>query len=318
MQTPVRWLLVVAAVALVAGLLVVWWGALGTQPGSGTEVGSRTTLVIGSVSADAADDVEEYQPIADYLAARLDSFGYTAGEVVVAPTTVEMARLIRQGHVDLYIDSPFPTFAVDQLTRSEPLVNRWKSGVEKYRTVIYTPARGGVTTIDGLKGRVVAFDHPASTSGYFLPKAALLQVGYTLREVTGPTAAVEPAEIGYYFVGDDSELMEAVATGQAVAGAQNQTQLEEYIEENGGDYEYLLATPEVYRHVVTAAEHLDPAVRAAIQNVLATMHTHEAGQALLKEFKKTSRFTAFEPTPAAAYAGIEELLPLVEQEIIGH
>lgn len=312
-----RWLIIVAVVALAAAALFLWWGASGTGRDGAAEVASRTTLVIGSVSEDVADDVEEYQPIADYLVAQLASFGYTAGEVVVAPTTVEMARLIRQGQVDVYIDSPFPTFAVDQLTRSEPLVNRWKKGVEKYRSVIYVPAATGLTRVDQLQGRVMAFDHPASTSGYFLPKAALLQEGYTLRKVSGPEAVVPPDEIGYYFPGGDKDMMQAVALGEVIAAAQNQSELEEFIEEHGGEYRYLLTTPYVYRHVVTAAEHLDPAVRAAIQEVLVTMHTHEAGQALLKGFKKTARFTAFEPTPAAAYAGIEELLPLVEQEIIG-
>ncbi|MBI4022111.1 MAG: phosphate/phosphite/phosphonate ABC transporter substrate-binding protein [Candidatus Andersenbacteria bacterium] len=315
MSGPWRALVGLAVVALAAvGLL--WWSSTG-EPRREPEQAVRATLVIGSVSQDVEDDVVEYQPMADYLAQQLASFGYVAGEVAVAPTTVEMARLVRQGKVDLYIDSPFPTFAVDQLTRSEPLVNRWKSGVETYRAVVYTRADSGVTSVGKLAGRVIAFEHPASTSGYFLPKAVLLEQGYTLREVDGPAAEVPPSEIGYYFVGGDNELMEAVAKGEAVAGAQNETQLQEFIDEQGGEYRFLLTTPSVFRHVVTAAEHLDPMVREAIKETLVTMHTDEQGQALLAAFKKTAKFTPFEPTPAAAYAGIEELLPLVEKEIVG-
>lgn len=315
MVSPWRLLVIVAVAAVAVVVAVVWRGTAVDEPGSQVPV-ARTTLVIGSVSVDAEDDIEEYQPIADYLVKRLAGFGYTAGEVVVAPTTTAMAELIRQGRIDLYVDSPFPTFAVDQLTRSVPLVNRWKSGVEKYRAVIYTLEDSGVASVGDLAGRVVAFDHANSTSGYFLPKAVLLEAGYTLREVAGPAAAVPPTEIGYYFAGKDGDLMDAVADGVAIAGAQNETELQEYVAEHGGRYRFLLTTPEVYRHVVTAAEHLDPTVREAVRDTLVKLHTHDEGRALLKAFKKTARFSPFEPTPSAAYTGIEELLGLVESEII--
>lgn len=307
------WAAVVIVVLLVAGWL--WYGMwqTGTAPG----VAARTTLVLGSVSSDVEGDVAEYQPLADYLARALTTYGYTGGEIVVASSVAEMGRLIREGKVDLYIDSPFPTFAVDQLTRSEPLVNRWKGGVEKYRAVIYTRADSGLAAVDDLKGRVLAFEHPQSTSGYFLPKAALLEAGYTLRAVEGPAAAVGAGEIGYFFAGEDDVLMEMVASGVAVAGAQSEVDVQEYAQERGDRYRFLLTTPFVYRHVVTVARHVDPVVREDIRDILTTLHTYEEGKTLLAAFRKTTQFTPFEPTSDAAYVGVRELLPLVEREIIG-
>jgi len=279
----------------------------------------RVTFVIGSVSNDIEDDLEEYGPVADYIAINMAEFGYVGGEVVVAPSVAEMAKLMRRGEVDVFIDSPFPTFAVDQLAQSAPLVNRWKKGVEKYQTAIFTRRDSGVESLDDLRGKVMVMDHPESTSGYFLPKTELLKRGYTLRQVAGPVSPVSADEIGYYFTNDDSDLVDAVVNGVVAAGAQNDNELFDQLEELGeepGAYPVLLTSNSVYRHVVTASSYMDPAVREALVTLLVGMDKDEVGQAILKDFKKTKRFTPFEPTPQAAYEGINELVGLVEDEII--
>ena len=311
-------LLVLTILAVVIVAVLVWSEQVGNRTAPGAAA-PRTTFVIGSVSFDAADDIEEYQPIADYIVNQLQQFGYTKGKVVVTKSAAQMAQLMRRGEVDLYIDSPFPTFAVDQLAGSEPLLNRWKKGVEKYHAVVFVKKSSGIDTLDDLLGKMIIFDHPESTSGDFLPKASLLQQGYVLTEKRSLTDTVGPNEIGYFFANDDAALVNAVVAGTVPAGAQNESELIERLadaNEQITDYTFLLTTPSVYRHVVTASKDLDPEVKRVIVDLLETMHTDPAGQALLKQFKKTKKFTPFEPTSAAAYKSIENLLPLVEQEII--
>ncbi len=307
--------LILAAVVL-GGL---WWWQYADLDINSDGGGARATFVIGSVSVDSEDDIKEYQPLADYLASELAEFGYQGGEVVVVKSAAEMAKLMRRGRVDLYIDSPFPTYAVDQLAESEPLVNRWKKGVEKYRTVLFVKKTSGVKDLNDLRGRVIAFDHPESTSGYFLPKASLLELGFKLTEVAGPEATVGLDEIGYYFVMDDLELVKSVVDGTVVAAATNENETVETLGELGEqvkNYTYLLTTPYVYRHVVTAGGHLDSRVKEHAIKDLINLDKTEEGRALLKKFKKTKKFTPFVPNPEAAYSGIEELLGLVENEII--
>lgn len=312
--------IVVGILILLAFFLTgLWWQIYWSEIVGSVPSEHRTSLVIGSVSEDVEDDFKEYQPIADYLARKLQSFGYTKGEVKVASSAVEMAQWMRRGEVDLYIDSVFPIFAVDRFSGSQPLVNRWKKGVEKYHTVIFTRRDSGINTIADLQGKIIIFDHPDSTSGYFLPKSMLIESGFNLREVGGPGEEVGLDEIGYYFAYGDKKLVGAVVQGLAVAGAQNQAEVEEIVGDLGGstkDYRYLLTSPDVYRHIITANKKLDESIRAEAVQALKELEQTEEGKELLKEFKKTTRFTTFEPDYRQAYGGIENLLELVEKEII--
>lgn len=283
-----------------------------------TQPKPRETIVIGTVSQDVVGAAEEYRPIADYLAEQLAEHSIKAGRVKIASRTTEMAQWMRQGKVDLFIGSPFPAFAVDQLARSEPLVSRWKKGAEKYHAVIFAKKESGITSPDELKGKTIAFINKDSTSGYLLPKAELLNRGFTLTEVEGPSSQVNPDEIGYYFALSDNALVKAVMDNTTSAAAHNESELRILMEKDGekiGDYIFLLTTADVYRHIVTVNRHLDPAIKEKIRSALLNLHTTPEGQEILQSAKDTTRFSDFDP-PQSAYKGIEELVELVEQEII--
>ena len=307
---------IIAAIFLTIGFL--WQSIKTTIEDMSIEPEERNTLIIGSVSPDVEDDIEEYQPFTDYIVKQLANPEITTGKVEVAASAAEMAQWMRQGKIDIFLDSPFPTFAVDHLARSAPLVNRWKKGVEKYHAVIFVRKDSGITSLDGLKGKILAFDHKDSTSGYLLPKAELISRGYSLQEVQGPNDQVGPNEIGYYFLLSDNKLVKAVIEGTVAGAAQNEAEMRERIEENGekiSDYAILFTTQDVYRHVVTASRFLDSDLKNEIKNILLNMDKTEEGQEVLKKFKKTTKFTPFDP-PESAYTGISELVGLVENEII--
>lgn len=72
-------------------------------------------ITIGSISNEPGSEIETFQPFADYRAGQLTDSGIGRGRVVVARDIDGMAKLIADGAVDLYFDSPFPMLAMKRL-----------------------------------------------------------------------------------------------------------------------------------------------------------------------------------------------------------
>ena len=137
-------------------------------------------IKVGTITNTPKKEVEKYQPFADYLASHLKDQGIKLGEVVMASSISEMASLLKTGEIDLYVDSPFPVLEIEALSGAKPLLRRWKKGVAEYRSVIFVRKNGGINSLEDLKGKMIAFEDPFSTSGYFLPKATLMQAGIVI------------------------------------------------------------------------------------------------------------------------------------------
>ena len=122
------------------------------------------------------------------------------------------------GTLDIYIDSAFPILAVQEISDSQIIARRWKGGDENYRSTYITLRDSGIDRIEDFKGKVLAFEHRESTSGFVLPAGTLIQQGFTLREVDCPDAPVDRDEIGYYFAQDEENTV-VLLMGGLVAGA---------------------------------------------------------------------------------------------------
>ena len=287
------------------------------------EIPRAAILVIGTIGVDAEEKAgkeEEFRQLVDYVGRELGAYGIRKGELVIAESPVKMATLMRQGKVDIFIDSVFPAFVVNKLAGSEPFLSRWKSGVEKYHAVIFTKSDSGITSLDDLKGKMITFAHPASTSRYFLPKSHLLERGYTLTEKSNPTDQVAPDEIGYYF-SDYRKVntLEDVLSGVAAAASMKESDLDESLEELGearGTVRIISNTIDVFRHLVVVRRDLDPELKVALQEVLVAMDKTPEGQVVLKEFNKTKKFALFEPDGDEVFQAMRQHVELVEKEIV--
>jgi len=286
------------------------------------EIPREAILVIGTVVPNPEEHEKkrnEYQSFLDYVVSQLGAHGIARGEVVLAQTPVEMAKFLRQGKVDLYNDTAFPSYIAYELAEAELLVNRWKKGVEKYHSTIFVRRGSGITSLDDLKGRMIAFEDPGSTSAYFLPKAELLKRGFTLTEKLTPADPVAPDEIGYYFSMSDEQVVADVMDGTAAAGAQQEAEILEYLRDTGqaeNSAALLLVTRAIYRSMVLVRGDLNPELKAALKQLLLGMDQTPEGLAVLKQFRKTAGFGEFEPSPEAALDSIEELSRFVEKEIV--
>ena len=146
---------------------------------------SPRTLTLGLVFQGAREPVEKhFRPLVDYAASKISPTGQTKGAVIIAPSPGQMMKLLEEKRVDFYMESAYPTYLINRLGAAKLLLRRWKGGIADYRSVIFTSKERGIARLEDLRGKMIAFEDPGSTSGYFLPKLLLLKKGLYVVEKT--------------------------------------------------------------------------------------------------------------------------------------
>jgi phosphonate transport system substrate-binding protein len=268
-------------------------------------------LHIGSISMEPTAEIKKFLPLARYLAQQLQSEGIDDGKVIVADSIPRMAALLKEGKVDLYLDSPYPVVAVSRLAGSQLLLRRWKRGVGEYHAVLFARQESGVSQLEDLKGKMIALERPFSTTGYFLPKMVLAQKGLHVvpkREATDP---VDPDEVGYVFSGSDESTMVWVMRHKAQAGAVDNHSFRREAREHLPTLRILYQTDALPRQIVSYRPTLSPLLVARIKAVLLQMDQLEEGKKVLHIFEET---TKFDDIPEHAMDSLLQFKQFVETE----
>src|SRR5262249_14829565 len=79
-----------------------------TMPATGAA--TKNTLILADISDSPSKRIAAFQPLADYLGAHLGKFGINTGSVKIAPDFPTMIQWMKSEQVDIYFDSPYPTF----------------------------------------------------------------------------------------------------------------------------------------------------------------------------------------------------------------
>lgn len=269
-------------------------------------------IVLGDISDDPTEVIEGTQPLADYLASQLGDYGITEGQVRIASSTDEMAKLLADGEVDLYFDSTYPATLISDQAGAKVILRRWRFGVDEYQGVIFASIASGIESIDDLPGHIVAMDAPYSTSGFLLPAVHLMENGLTL---TGKKSYGDPVandEIGFVFSYDDSNTLQWVLSGLTDAGVTDDYNFDvAFPEDAKAQLVELARTEYTPRQVAVIRSGLDEELVQAIVQVLTTMHETEAGAAALEPFQ-TSKFDEFPQGIDVASARMREMMELVQ------
>ena len=249
------------------------------------------SLTLGLVSGTSQKEIEaHFQNFVRYVARKLGSGPDTEGKVVIVPTALQMAKLLEEKKIDFYLESPYPTYLINKQGAAVLLLRRWKSGMAEYRGLIFSKKDSETNRLEQLRGKMIAFEDPGSTSGYFLPKVLLLKKGFLLSEKPRPDAKVGPKEIGYVFASTDVNVVNLVLSKRVAAGAFSDDDYGALDGNRKADITILAQTDLFPRHLVSVRKDLDPTVKNRLREVFLSMHQDDEGRSVMQQTDNTTKF----------------------------
>ena len=298
--------------AVIALVLLSAFAGPGCRPQDGREAGpsaakaaATNPITLGDVEADEPlRRVRWIQPLADHLAENLADSGIDGGRVVVARGLDEMARFLREGTVDVYLDSPLPTLAVVRASESRIILRRWVRDQPEYWSLFLTHKDSGLQGPGGLDGRTVAFQERHSTTGFLLPVHTLIERGYQIRTVSEPARRTPPGQIGCFFSGDEENSIQLLLTNAVAAAVVSNQDFEELPSQLKKNLRILDSTPSVPRQLVSVRPGLDPALVGRIRQLLLRL-TDEDRARLAAKVDGGGWTWRFDELPPASLARLE-------------
>jgi phosphonate transport system substrate-binding protein len=250
------------------------------------------TLFLGIVSEiNSTQIADHFSDFARYVAAKLTAASDVEGKVVVAPTPFQLARLIEQKRVDFYMESPYPTYLVNHVQGvARLLLRRWKGGMAEYRSLIFTKRNGEINRLEDLRGKIVVFEDPESTSGHFLPKSLLTRKGFKFTDKSRFDPYASPTDVGYVFAYSQDKLLDWVLTKKAAAGAFSDDDFAKLGEKKRADLIILAQTEPLPRHLVSVRKDFAPELADRLEKILLSMHENDQGRRILKKTDNTTKF----------------------------
>jgi phosphonate transport system substrate-binding protein len=259
------------------------------QPPGGSEA---KTITLGIVAATNQKEIEaHFQDFVRYLARKLSSRSKIEARIVLAPTQSRLATLLTERKTDFYMESPHPTHMINNVYGAgKLLLRRWKGGMADYHASIFTDRNGETKRLEDLKGKIIAFEDPESTSGYFLPKLLLTKRGFKLLRKTQIEADVTRGEVGYIFAGSQNELVDLVLTKKVAAGAFSNDDYASLNESKKSEIAILAETASLPRHLVSIRKNLAPVLARGLEKTLLSMHQDPEGRLILQNTDGTTKF----------------------------
>ena len=257
------------------------------------QTASMKTLTMGVVYHSAPEPVaEHFRPLVEYTARKLAPTGAIKSTVSVAANTTQLIELLEQGRMDFYLESPFPTYLINRTGTGRLLLRRWKGGMSEYRGVIFTSKAGRITRLEDLRGKMIAFEDPGSTSGYFLPKLLLFEKRFWVAEKPDLSAKVGGSEIGYIFAGSEKNIVKLVLEEKVAGGAISNDDFANLDETTKARLSTLVVSGSVPRHLVSVRRSLPESVIKRLKEILLSMDKDDEGQKILRRTDDTTKFDA--------------------------
>ena len=278
-------------------LLALFLLALGSPAAGQTPQKPITaTITLGIVAETHQKEIEaHFRDFMRYVARKISPATALEGKVVVTSTLPDLAKLLGQRTVDFYMESPYPTYVVNNVHGAGTLLlRRWKSGMADYRSLIFTHRKSGIQRLDDLREKMIAFEDPESSSGYFLPKLFLQRNGFKLAEKPGPDANVGAAEVGFVFAGSQENLVDWVLTKKTAAGAFSNDDHAALDEKKRNDILVLAQTELLPRHLLSVRKDMPLGLVGRLEKTLLAMHEDAEGRKILQN---TDATTKFDPLP---------------------
>jgi phosphonate transport system substrate-binding protein len=250
-------------------------------------------LVFGRVFDDPVRAIRDRQEFVDYLARKLTPIGITGGKIMVVEKIHMLAQALKEGKVDLFHDSVVPTLVLSKRAGTVPILRQWKYGEADYAGLIVVKKDSGINSLADLKGKVIAFEEPHSTSATVLPRMLLEENKLKLMQVKTP-GSVKPDTVGYTY-GSDGNGVNVLITGRADAATTIHREFSRLKPEIRDSLKVLGTTVTTPRTLVAVRKDLAPKLLKELKEILLNMDKDPEGQEVLKRSQNTTKFDEIPP-----------------------
>jgi phosphonate transport system substrate-binding protein len=250
-------------------------------------------LVFGRIQDNPVRAIRDRQEFVDYVAKKLAPLGITGGKVLVVEKISQLVRAVKEGEVDLFHDSVAATVVLSKWSGSIPILRQWKYNEAEYDGVILVKKNSGINALTGLKGKVLAFDEPHSTSAHILPRMILTENKLKLVQVVVP-GRVESDAVNYLHSSDDN-APHLLISGRVDAAATSYREFQALRPEIQDGVKVIARSMSVPRQIISIRKDLDPKIVTALKEILIKMEKNPEGQAVLNRQQGT---TNIDPIPS--------------------
>ena len=250
-------------------------------------------LVFGRVHDDPVRSIRDRQEFVDYMAKKLAPLGISGGRILVVEKMQALSQALKDGKVDLFHDSVVPTLMLSKWAGSVPILRQWKYGEADYEGVIVVQKNSGINSLADLKGKVIAFEEPHSTSASILPRMLLEENKLKLEQVKSPGTA-KPDSVGFIY-GADGSSVNVLMTGRVDAATTITREIERLKPEVRDALKVIGKTVSVPRQLIAVRKDLDPKIVKGLKEILVHMDTDPEGQGVLKRQQNTTKIDEIPP-----------------------
>ncbi len=248
----------------------------------------QDTLTLSRATQKLSKEYKRLHPIATYLAEQLKQDGIKQGKVTPLGSNQKVIDYLAAGKIDIVLETPYSAALYFKSGTAYPILLISRKGVAEYNSFIFCRKDQPVKSLADLKGKVIAFEDPTSTSAYFLPRLAFKNNGIELIQMADLTMPVPHGKVGYTFADSEINVSSWVYFKKVAAGALSCLDWKEQ-EENPqafkSSFKIIHQTDNVPRMVVMVRQDLNPMLVAQIKTLLFDMHQSEKGRAALKPYK---------------------------------
>lgn len=270
------------------------------------EAPQKNVITMGRVTEKVFKLQKDIEPIITYLASRLRDVGIERGEVVPVSNNKTIIRYLREGKIDIVLETPFSAQTYRAGANVTPILLVWRKGEGEYNSFIFARKDSGINRLEDLKGRIIAFEDEGSTSAYFLPKFSMEAKGLNLTKISYADPCVPKDVVGYVFAGSELNISSWVFFKKEGAGVLS---CSDWFDQRDNprayrkEFKIIYKTQKLPRMLVMVRAGLDERFVARVKEELLNMDKSKEGKEALNEFD-IKKFVAL---PKGALRRIEHL-----------
>lgn len=273
-------------------LILLFLSSIIVCPASATD---ERMLIFGRVHDDPVRSIKDRQEFVDYISKKLGPLGFAGGRILVVEKMKLLAQALRDGKVDLFHDSVVPSLVLEKWSGSLPILRQWKYGEADYEGVIVVQKSSGVDTLADLRGKVIAFEEPHSTSATVLPRMLFEEKKIKLHHME--SAEIAKTDAVNFIYGADGSALNVLMTGRVDAATTIPREIDRLKPEVRDGLKVIGKTISVPRQLISVRGNLDPKLVKALKKILLTMDSDPEGQGVLKRQQNTNKI---DEIPAAS------------------